>query len=95
MLKIRPAVAIVPMLCILATTGWLTSPLFAETKTKPSNTDQQTAKSGERLPLKEAHKSLKSMDTKIPAETSKAVRNTKEAFRKRFNTTQEGGKEGK
>lgn len=95
MLKISPAVAMVSLLCVLATMGLWTSPLYAETKSKSAKADQQTDKSGKPSPLKEAHKSLKSMDTKIPAETSKAVRNTKDAFKKRFNTTQEVSKERK
>jgi len=83
-------------LCAVIALGSMTAPVFAETQSKPTATEQPTPTSGKRpSQLKEAHKALKSMDTAIPAETSKAVRNTKDAFKKRFNTTQEGGKERK
>ena len=67
-----------------------------DSKPKPRETKQQTSKSAEPpSQVKEAHKALKSMDTKIPAETSKAVRSTKEFFKKRFRTNPESSKEHK
>ena len=73
------------------------SPSFSgDTKDKPTDANQPTAKSGKPpSQVKEAHKALKSMDTKIPAETSKAVRSTKEFFKKRFQTAPESNKDHK
>jgi hypothetical protein len=41
----------------------------------------------------EVKKGLKGLETRIPAETSKAARVTKEGFKKRFNTTHEEPKQ--
>ena len=98
-LKIRYGVPLLSPLffgsLLLVTSVWSSS-YSAETKPTPTDSDQQATKSGERpSQMKQAHKALKSMDQKIPAETSKAVRSTKEFFKKRFNTTQEGSKDHK
>ena len=93
---IKSGIILLLIPCLVAATGFFTTSFSKETKDKPANTDQQAAKSGERpSQLKQVHKALKSMDTKIPAETSKAAQATKDAFKKRFHTTQEGSKDRK
>ena len=89
-MKIRFTVIIFFLPCLLVGTGQLSPSFSSEPKANTTESNQQAAKSADRPShVKQAHKALKSMDQKIPAETSKAVRSMKEAFKKRFHTTQE------
>ena len=96
MVKFKSTITL-SLIAILASAPGLFVPAFSsENNSKPADADQKAAKTTERPShAKQAHKALKSMDTKIPAETSKAVRSLKEGFKKRFRTTQEGGKNQK
>ena len=98
LLKMRPFGFLLPLLIVgtLLIASSFSQVFPADTKAKPTDKDQRGTATQERpSQLKQVHKALKSMDTKIPAETSKAVRSTKEAFKKRFHTTQEGSKDRK
>ena len=66
------------------------SPAWADPPEKPTTpAKQQPGEGGKPSFFQEVKKGLKGLDTKIPAETSQAAKETKGAFKKRFNTTNE------
>jgi hypothetical protein len=90
---IRAAVAALLFL-LLETPG---SPLhyqaLADPPEKPATTAKEPPAKGEKRSFwQDVKKGLKGLETRIPAETSKAARVTKEGFKKRFNTTHEESK---
>ena len=83
--------ATILILAVLLGHAYVLSPkALAETQEKPASAKKNSTKESERPSIaSQVHKGLKGLDTKIPAETSKAAKETKGAFKKRFNTTHE------
>lgn len=90
MLSTRVETVVLMLVVLLGHAYALNSTALADTREKPASTEKNSAKQGDRPSIaSQVHKGLKSLDTKIPAETSKAAQATKEGFKKRFNTTHE------
>ena len=90
MLRTRVQTAVLLLVVLLGHACLLNSTALADAQEKPATTEKNSAKQGEKPSIiSQVHKGLKSLDTKIPAATSKAAQATKEGFKKRFNTTQE------
>ena len=90
MLRSRVGAAVFILVVLLGHAYVLRPRALADTQGKPADAKKNSAKEGERPSIAgQVHKGLKSLDTKIPAETSKAAKETKGAFKKRFNTTHE------
>lgn len=70
------------------------SPAWADPPEKPAAPAKPPpAEAGKPSFFQEVKKGLKGLETRIPAETSKAAKATKEGFKKRFKTTHEEQKQ--
>ena len=90
MLGTRVGAAVFILVVLLGHAYVLRPRALADTQEKPASGKKNSTKEGERPSIAgQVHKGLKGLDAKIPAETSKAAKATKEGFKKRFNTTHE------
>ncbi len=64
----------------------------ATTDDPPAASKDSSKNAAKPSPFSQLHNALKGLDKKIPAETSKAAKETKSGFKKRFKTTSEEGK---
>jgi len=94
MRTIRVGVAALLFLLVQKPEGLFHSPASAAPPEKPpAPAKPPSTEGGKPSFFQEVKKGLKGLETKIPAETSKAAKATKEGFKKRSKTTHEEQKQ--